>query len=215
MPHKSVRRTLGIEPPDLYREHWHPDRKNIEREKCKVFRKEQKLLICELQDDLPSSSSYTTTTLSSSSPRKWSSFSPIRRLFKRSKRHRRSQATSQGDRSRSNMTPRYKIVGKIYPSDKSTGVFKSVPAGFVLIDKTGRSRVPCQNLDKRLRPLSELKRAYHGGRQSSQTAAAPRLRRVGHPIPAVSVASFSLSAASDVIARSHSIRVTVFESSTS
>ncbi|KAH0847015.1 hypothetical protein FOPE_12300 [Fonsecaea pedrosoi] len=134
MPHKSVRRTLGIEPPDLYREHWHPDRKNIEREKCKVFRKEQKLLICELQDDLPSSSSYTTTTLSSASPRKWSSFSPIRRLFKRSKRHRRSQATSQGDRSRSNMTPRYKIVGKIYPSDKSTGVFKSVPAGLLALE---------------------------------------------------------------------------------
>ncbi|KIX94284.1 uncharacterized protein Z520_09994 [Fonsecaea multimorphosa CBS 102226] len=134
MPHKSVRRTLGFTPHDLYREYWHPDRDNIFREKCKVLCREQKILICELLDSAPSSSARNASTSSSTSPPKWLSFSTIRRLFKERTRTCSVQTASSKGHQQPNEDQRYKIIGKIHPDDKSTGVFKGVPAALMALE---------------------------------------------------------------------------------
>lgn len=107
---------MGITPPDLYREHWDPDKRNLVRERCKIFNLEQKLLVCEAQrqqQQPPNSNS--ARDHHRSLTRKLSSMT----LFNRNdSAHKPSSPLRWGILELLNDSDvTYKIVGKITPPD--------------------------------------------------------------------------------------------------
>jgi hypothetical protein len=113
MPHKSIRKRLGIYPPDLCRKPWDQDKHHLEREKCRVWRTEQRLLICE-------------PCRHKSKPNRSSTFS-VRRLFSSPPpsefERKRWQHDCGDDGPLERGEKSYKITGKLLPPSKNNSVF--------------------------------------------------------------------------------------------